>query len=42
LNYRPAKRVPTRVPRSAKNRNLEQKARRSQIKRLRSKPATDE
>jgi len=42
LNYRPAKRVPTRVPRSAKNRTLEQKARRSQIKRLRSKPATDE
>ncbi|HAF13626.1 MAG TPA: peptide chain release factor-like protein [Blastocatellia bacterium] len=42
LNYRPAKRVPTRVPRSAKNRTLEQKARRSHIKRLRSKPSTDE
>ena len=42
LNYRPAKRVPTRVPRSAKNRTLEQKARRSQLKRLRSKPPTDE
>jgi protein subunit release factor A len=42
LNYRPAKRVPTRVPRSVKNRTLEQKARRSQIKRLRSKPAADE
>jgi peptide chain release factor 2 len=42
LNYRPPKRVPTRVPRSAKNRTLEEKARRSQIKRLRSKPARDE
>lgn len=42
LNYRPAKRVPTRVPRSAKNRTLEEKARRSQIKRLRSKPSRDE
>ena len=42
LNYRPPKRVPTRVPRSAKNRTLEEKARLSQIKRLRSKPARDE
>ena len=42
LNYRPPKRVPTRVPRSAKNRTLEAKARRSQIKRLRSKPSPDE
>ena len=42
LNHRPAKRVPTRVPRSAKNRTLEEKARRSRIKRLRSKPPTDE
>src|SRR6185503_1352186 len=41
LNYRPAKRVPTRVPRSAKNRTLEAKARRSRIKQLRSKPGTD-
>src|SRR5918996_2619105 len=41
LNHRPAKRVPTRVPRSAKNRTLEEKARRSQIKRLRSKPSPD-
>src|SRR6266480_7667474 len=40
LNYRPAKRVPTRVPRSAKNRTLEAKARRSRIKRLRSKPSS--
>jgi len=42
LNYRPARRVPTRVPRSAKNRTLEEKARRSRIKRLRSKPNPDE
>ena len=42
LNYRPRKRVPTRVSRSAKNRTLEEKARRSQIKRLRSKPSRDE
>ncbi|MDT4898944.1 MAG: hypothetical protein QOH25_4021 [Acidobacteriota bacterium] len=42
LNHRPAQRVPTRVPRSAKNRTLEEKARRSHIKRLRSKPSTDE
>lgn len=42
LNHRPRKRVPTRVPRAAKNRTLEEKARRSQIKRLRSKPSRDE
>jgi ribosome-associated protein len=42
LNYRPARRVPTRVPAGVKNRTLEEKARRSQIKRLRSKPSTDE
>ena len=42
LNHRPNKRVPTRVPRSAKNRTLEEKARRSQIKRLRSSPSADE
>jgi peptide chain release factor 2 len=42
LNHRPAKRVPTRVPRSAKVRTLEEKTRRSHIKRLRSKPAGDE
>ena len=42
LNHRPAKRVPTRVPRSAKNRTLEAKARRSHVKRLRSKPSTDD
>jgi ribosome-associated protein len=42
LNHRPAKRVPTRVPRSSKNRTLEAKARRSQIKRTRSKPSPDD
>ena len=42
MNYRPTKRVPTRVSRTAKNRTLEEKARRSQIKRLRSKPSPDE
>ena len=42
LNHRPAERVPTRVPRGAKNRTLEAKARRSRLKRLRSKPAADE
>ena len=42
LNYRPAKRVHTRIPRAVKNRTLEEKARRSQIKRLRSKPSLDE
>ena len=42
LNYRPAKRVPTGVPAGVKKRVLENKARRSQIKRLRSKPSADE
>jgi ribosome-associated protein len=42
LNHRPKKRVPTRISRSAKNRTLEEKAHRSQIKRLRSKPSRDE
>ena len=42
LNYRAPKRIPTRVSRGAKNRTLEEKARRSRIKHLRSKPATDE
>ena len=42
LNYRPAKRFATVIPRSARNRTLEEKARRSQIKRLRSKPSPDE
>lgn len=42
LNYRAPKRVPTRVPASVKNQTLEEKARRSKIKRLRSKPSSDE
>ena len=42
LNHRPIVRVPTRIPRSAKLRTLEAKARRSHIKRLRAKPSTDE
>jgi len=42
LNHRPAKRVPTRKSQSAKNRTLEQKARRAQVKRLRAKPSSDE
>jgi len=42
LNYRPAKRVLTVVPRSVKTRTLEEKARRSQIKRLRSKPSAED
>jgi protein subunit release factor B len=42
LNHRPAPRVPTRVPASAKRRTLEAKARRAQVKRLRAKPSADE
>lgn len=42
LNYRPAKRVPTHIPAGVKNRTLEEKARRSNIKRLRTKPSVDE
>jgi len=42
LNYRAPKRVPTKVSRSVKNQTLEEKARRSKIKQLRSKPSADE
>jgi peptide chain release factor 2 len=42
LNHRPAKRVPTRLPRAAKNRTLEEKTRRARIKQLRTKPSRDE
>src|SRR5256885_11255121 len=42
LNYRPAKRVPTGVPRSVRNRTLEEKALRSRVKRSRSKPSAEE
>jgi peptide chain release factor 2 len=42
LNYRPVERVATVIPTSAKNRNLEEKARRSKLKRLRSKPSMED
>jgi protein subunit release factor B len=42
LNRRPAKRVPTRRTRAAKERTLETKARRSRVKRLRSKPSAED
>lgn len=42
LNYRPTKRVPTRIPHSAKIRAAEEKVRRSRIKRLRSKVPTED
>ena len=42
LNYRKPRRIPTRVPRSVKNRTLEEKARRSHVKRLRAKPTGEE
>ena len=42
LNYRAPKRVPTKVPAGVKNRNLIEKTRRAEIKRLRSKPTADE
>jgi protein subunit release factor B len=42
LNYRAPKRVPTRPTRGAKERTLEAKARRSRVKRLRSKPRGDD
>jgi len=42
LNYRAAPRVPTRRTRAAKERTLEEKARRSRVKRLRTKPASDD
>jgi protein subunit release factor B len=42
LNYRAPERVPTRPKRGAKERTLEEKARRSQVKQLRSKPRADD
>lgn len=42
MNYRPATRVPTKMPAAVKNQMLEEKSRRSQIKRLRAKPTGDE
>jgi protein subunit release factor B len=42
LNYRPAKRVPTRVPAGVKDRTLEEKTRRANIKKLRAKPSPED
>jgi peptide chain release factor 2 len=42
LNYRAPKRVPTKVSKAAKDRTLHEKARRAQIKKLRTKPGADE
>jgi ribosome-associated protein len=42
LNFRPAKRVPTRVPAGVKDRTLEAKAHRAKIKRLRARPAAED
>ena len=42
LNHRPAKRVPTKKTRAAKQRTLEEKSRRSRVKRLRTKPPSDD
>lgn len=42
LNYRKPKRVPTRRTRASKERGLEEKSRRSNVKRLRSKPSGDD
>jgi protein subunit release factor B len=42
LNHRPAKRIPTRVPKGARTRTLEAKSRRSLLKRLRGKPSADD
>ena len=42
LNYRPPKRIPTRKPRSAKEKILETKRKQSQKKQLRQKPEMDD
>ena len=42
LNYIPTARVATRPKRSAKNKTLAEKAKRSRVKRLRSKPSAEE
>jgi ribosome-associated protein len=42
LNYTPPTRLPTRRTRAAKQRTLEEKARRSRVKRLRAKPSSDD
>ena len=42
LNHRPPPRVPTRRTRAAKERTLEEKSRRSRVKRLRTKLPSDD
>lgn len=42
LNYRKPQRVATKVPAGVKDRALQEKARRAEVKRLRSKPNLDE
>ena len=42
LNHRPAKRIRTNVPRGVKIKTLEEKARRSKVKQLRTKPRRDD
>ena len=42
LNYRPPERIPTRKPRSAKEKILETKRKQSQKKQLRQKPEMDD
>ena len=42
LNRRPKKRKPTKVPKAVKKRTLENKRRRSEVKRLRNKPKSDD
>ncbi|MGE3953723.1 MAG: peptide chain release factor-like protein [Parachlamydiales bacterium] len=41
LNYRPPKRISTKIPRGAKEERLREKAKRSAKKRLRGRPETD-
>lgn len=42
LNYRKPRRIPTKMPRSVKNKNSEKKAKASDIKRLRRPPPRDQ
>jgi protein subunit release factor B len=42
LNYRPEKRIPTKISAAARDRAREEKGRRAQLKRLRTKPSLDE
>jgi len=42
IHRKPVPRIPTRVPRAAKNRTLEAKTRRSRVKQLRAKPRVED